>query len=346
MLSLKAFEAHAGNNAQACLNSATHGGEDLGQLAEQPDLTGLRIKVEKACSNLAVATVPPSQPSNRQVAAVRAALDDLVADIKAASAAGVRTGALAGAKALAQATINAAAAFPGLSPPASSPPNKRARVDNAVSPLRLVHLAKDVPLDECLGKSTFWGSLAGPGPTIIRKALDWARGGADDDHGCDDFTSIASLYGGFVDLWPISSFHTDSQLTRMSEFVCEIFAELGRPDIVVAHSSKVCALLEDGAFGKRGPDCELLQPFRSDAASITDDPLWESLQANPIVACAGDVSLVEVGPFVRVPAFKTPDFGVVKYDPRFRVPYLRLSRLLALKQRVLAAAVQSEHTQG
>lgn len=141
-----------------------------------------------------------------------------------------------------------------------------------------------------------------------------------------------------MDVWPVSAFHPDALLPRMARFVADFVTTVGRPDLIVAHSSKAGALLKDGAFRSDSASSALLAPFRAETVSSEEDRKWEQMPTKRFLRVAGDIFLVHIGPFARVPAMMTPHFGVTKYDPRLRVPYLRLARLLALKQRVLTAA--------
>lgn len=338
ILSLKAFEA--GHPAQVCLNSSIYGGQEVDLLARQDDLEDLRGKVIDACQRLHPPTSRPQPASPSKALAVDTLFEELRRDVKAGKQRGVRTSAVAIDAAVEQAATNAAACLPGLPAPASSAVDTTKRAKTAaVSLCRVLHLAKDITLDNCIGKSTFWGPFAGSGPIIIRLALEWAE-----DRrlaASDDGRHIAAHYGGMVDVWPLTAFHPDALLPRMARFIAEL-ADLLVRDLLVAHSAKVNVLLKDGAFS-RGKSA-LLDRFAGAAASPTSptsDKLWEGLPAKRFILCAGDVSLVRSGSHHDVPAMATPDFGVVKYEPAFRVGYLRLARLLALKHLALRAAIQA-----
>lgn len=127
----------------------------------------------------------------------------------------------------------------------------------------------------------------------------------------------------------------------MATFVRDLLTVAPRPDVIIAHSAKVWALLKDGAFSSVGSST-LIKPFEQPDAPKQEDKLWDKLPSKRYVSCAGDLALVNVGARHNgVLAMATPDFGVVKYDPAFRVDYLRLARLLALKQHLVRASCRA-----
>lgn len=340
ILAIKAFEV--ATPAQVCLNSSTYGGEEVGLLARQTDLEDLRNNVVAACRQLEPPTTKPHLPTASKIFAVEQVFEELLRDVRAAASKGAKTSVIANDAAVAQATVNVLAGLPGLQTTttpvdAVTRPVKRSKVDRqAVSPCRVLQLATDITLGDCLARSTFWGTLAGSGPKVIREALDWAQGESQRP-GTDDLEELAQRYGGMVDVWPVSAFHPDILFVRTARFVADI-ADLVSPDLLIVHSAKSYLLLKDGAFshGKSA----FRDRFSGPNVSPTSDQVWKSLPDKRFVLRAGELSLVNVGNQVSIPAMATPDFGVVKYDPAFRVGFLRLAHFLALKQMLLRAAVQ------
>ncbi|CAO1617001.1 unnamed protein product [Sympodiomycopsis kandeliae] len=182
------------------------------------------------------------------------------------------------------------------------------------------------------------GPRAGSAPTILGHSIDWANNRSAGS-GADDFETIASRYGGLLDLWSVSAPRHPRGLLAAAATTLRTLVHLGLalarrqsvPILLVLHSYDVSQVARHGFeqspfVRKVAADSDNHQRGIKTATKNTDT--IQQADTLDIVSSNNNIEMLDGL------AICSPDTVVTKYDLILRLQYLMLFDLIALKTRL------------